>query len=205
MSKPVIAIDIDDVIASSTEALRLLVNERFNASLEPEHYRVAGEYWGYYERVWQEHGVATDIDYDAVQSEMVVDQSHVPLLPGASFAIGQLSKKYDIALVTARNFTWEKATLEWLEEHFGDVFIGVHFAGNKHRTTDKTKGELCKDVGAFLLIDDNADHCRSALAAGLDAILFGDYGWQHNKKDGLTNCIDWPEVLEYLENGQAVR
>lgn len=39
-SKLIIAIDIDDVIAASTESLRLAVNERHNAALTPEHYEI---------------------------------------------------------------------------------------------------------------------------------------------------------------------
>lgn len=199
MTKPIIALDIDDVIASSTEALREQVNRRYKQSLKIEDYTsLEADYWGYYERVWEAHGLQ-GIKYNDLQSDMMIDQSHVPLLPGASFAIAQISSKYHIALVTARDRTWENATLDWLKLHFGDVFVGVHFAGNKY-DGDITKGELCKDVGASLLIDDNIDHCKSALDAGLETILFGNYGWHKGRdKEGIVHCQDWPAVLEFLD------
>lgn len=195
MPKKTIAIDIDDVIAASTEALRLAVNARHGASLEPHHYKVSDEYWGYYERVWESHGLA--VDFDDLHEDMAVDQSHVPLLPGASFAIGELSKLFNLVLVTARDSAWEESTLQWLKMHFGDVFTSLHFAGRARDAKARSKGELCKEVGAFLLIDDNPGHCRSAIEHGLEAVLFGEYGW-HVNTDGIKNCKDWPELVEYL-------
>lgn len=197
-SKQIIAIDIDDVIAASTESLRLAVNERHNAALTPEHYQIDADYWGYYERVWEMHGL--EVDFDDLNQDMAHDQSHVPLLPGATFAIGELSKKFDIVLVTSRDPAWEKATLEWLKRHFGDVFSAVHFAGNSKHNGTLSKGELCKQAGAFLLIDDNPEHCRSAIEHGLEAVLFGSYGW-HTSTQGLHICQDWPQLLEYI-NGR---
>lgn len=198
MTRQILAIDIDDVIADSTESLRIEVNRRLGTELQREHYRVEGEYWGYYERVWSTHGIADRVPMRQLDDQMLEDQSHVPLLPGASFAIGEISKRYDIAIVTARNPAWEQETLRWLQTHFGDVFISVHFAGNRHLPSGQTKGELCKDVGAFMLIDDNPGHCKSALDVGLETILFGEYGWHYDIPEAAVRCKDWPEVLERL-------
>lgn len=195
MNKPIIAIDIDDVVADSTESLRQTVNSRLSINLSREDYVIDADYWGYYERVWENHGI-TDVDYDDLHSEMAIDQSHVPLLPGAAFAIGEISKRFDIAMVTARSLKWEKATLEWLKKHFGEGFLSVHFAGSK---SGKSKGELCSDIGAKILIDDNVGHCISAKDNGMGAILFGDYGWQKGDMTDIVRCKDWPEVLRYLD------
>lgn len=199
MKRQIIAVDIDDVLAAGTESLRLLVNQRLGVNLTREHYSIAGEYWGYYERVWNMHGLAEKVSMPELNQEMVRDQSHVPLLPDASFAISELSKRFDIAVVTARDAAWEEATLAWLRRNFGDVFIGVHFAGNRRDARARTKGQLCREVGAFLLIDDNIDHCRSAVAEGLEAILFGDYGWHQDVPDDITRCKNWPQVLEFID------
>lgn len=199
--KEIIAIDIDDVIAHSTEALRISVNERYDVNLTAQDYVLSddGDYWGYYERVWAAHGLH-QVSYSELHDEMAIDQAHVPLLPGASFAIGELSKEFDIILITARDPSWERATRKWLTGHFGDVFRSVNFAGrSKHGANVQTKGELCKELGAQLLIDDNPEHCRSALEFGVEAILFGDFGWHNNKTTGLQVCKDWPAVLEYLD------
>ncbi len=195
MTKPIIAIDIDDVIADSTETLRVRVNKRTGAQLGPEHYKVPNQgYWGYYERIWKSHGI--DINYSDLEKEMEEDQSHVPLLAGAAFALGELSKKYQWIIITSRPHTWEPKTKEWLKTQLGDIFVSIHFTEKDDEK--KSKGQLCKELGAEWLIDDNIEHCQSAKNEGIKAVLFGDYGWHHEAPADLVKCKDWPALLEYL-------
>jgi 5'(3')-deoxyribonucleotidase len=198
MSRQTIAIDIDDVLADSTNTLRLLVNARTNSDLTTEDYRVSGEYWGYYERVWAEHGLSDRIKFSDFEKEMEIDQSHVPLLPSAEFAIRELSRQYHVVLVTARNIEWERATKQWLKLHFGDNDIAVHYTGHRSADDYRSKGQLCKELGAFLMIDDNPGHCKAVMDEGIKAVLFGEYGWHGETPDGVVKCKDWPAVLEYI-------
>jgi 5'(3')-deoxyribonucleotidase len=198
MKKPVIAVDIDDVIADSTDSFRREANKRFGVELTKEHYQVEGDYWGYYERVWRSHGLGNQISHDDLGDEMVKDQSHVPLLAGASIALAELSGKFDIVLITSRDPKWEAATHKWLNEHFGDLFRGIYFA--EKDSNKRTKGEICVNLGAFWLIDDNPEHCQSALDKGVKSILFGQYGWHHSAPANMVRCKDWPAVLEYFDD-----
>lgn len=197
---PILAIDIDDTIAASTDALRVDINRRFSISIPAESYRVAGEYWGYYERVWEAHGVADEIRYADHLSDMAIDQSQVPLLTGADMAIHELSNYFRIVLITSRDVSLELATRAWFKNHFADINIDLYFTNNHRDTSALTKGQLCAKLGAKLLIDDNVEHCNSALAQGVDAVLFGDYGWHIDKVTKATICKDWPAVLEYLHD-----
>ena len=52
MDKPIIAVDIDDVLADSTDALRRVINERLGVNLTPEDYLIKEDYWDHYEEVW---------------------------------------------------------------------------------------------------------------------------------------------------------
>jgi FMN phosphatase YigB (HAD superfamily) len=195
----IIALDLDDVIADSTEALRLIVNQRINAQLTAEDYKTTGgDYRGYYDRVWMRHGVADKVKYADLLDEMEGDQSHVPVLPGAAFALGELSKRFKLVIITARNQDWEKATKAWLAQQFGDTFDTIHFAHGKDPDS-KTKGQLCREVGASWLIDDNPVHCVSAQEVGVTPLLFGQYGWHQDVPANVVNCKDWPAVLEYFD------
>lgn len=195
MSKKVIAVDIDDVIADSTDTMRRRVNARTGSNLAIEHYQVPHEgYWGYYERVWKTHGV--DISYDDLAEEMEADQSHVPLLAGASFALSELASKYTLLIITSRPHTWQPETEDWLKSKFGDTFISFHFTDSGKEK--KTKGQICKELDVDWLIDDNPEHCQSAINEGVGAILFGNYGWHHKAPKHLIKCKDWPAVLEYF-------
>lgn len=195
MSKPIIAVDIDDVISDSTDAMRRRVNRRTGNNLEAKHYKVPHEgYWGYYERVWKTHGV--NISYDDLAEEMEADQSHVPLLAGASFALSELSRKYELIIITARPESWKAKTKDWLEENLGTIFQSIHFTGDGE--SKKSKGYICKALGASWLIDDNPEHCQSAIDEGIEVVLFGEYGWHHKAPEHIPRCKDWPAVLEYF-------
>ena len=201
MAKKIIAIDIDDVLAESTEAFRKKVNQYAGINLKPEDYKVEGPYWSYYESVWRAHNVAHLIDADLLHQQMHFDQSHIPLMPGAEFAINELQKRFDVILVTARDPEWKQATDKWLKEQFGTKKPALYFS-EAHKGIDgaKTKGEICQDVGASWMIDDNPEHCQTVLDKGIKAILFGEYGWHVSVPKPVVRCKDWQAVLEYFEN-----
>jgi 5'(3')-deoxyribonucleotidase len=203
MSKPIIAVDIDDVIADTTDAIRLWGNAKSGIEMTKEHYSIPGEYWGYYERVWEQKGLNGVLIYDDAESSLIADELEVPLLAGASFAIKELQKQYSVVLITSRTPLMEPVTRRWIDEHFAGLDIQLYFAKNPKNAVGpaKTKGQLCKELGAFLLIDDNVDHCQSVLDERLEAVLFGDYGWQTGLPKGAVRCNDWPAVLEYM-NGR---
>jgi 5'(3')-deoxyribonucleotidase len=199
MRKPTIAIDIDDVVAEGTNALIDSINKQHNTTLTPSDYHnVGGDFNGYYERVWNAHGLAGVAKYDDVAKEMIADQSHVPLLADAEFAISELAKQFHVIFITARPPEWEVATRQWFSQHLGSNEIELYFAGNYHDTTALTKGELAVQLNAELLIDDNIKNCQSALDNNLKAILFGNYGWQNEAPTDMIRCEGWPAVLEYL-------
>lgn len=194
-----IAIDIDDVLADSTESIRQMVNKQTGLNLSREDYLKKGEYWGYYERVWIEHGLIDKVSFNDFEQEMEIDQSHVPLLPSAAFAIQELSRNYHVILVTARNIEWKEATRKWLDRHFDSDNIEVYYTGHRHSRDYRSKGGLCRELGVSLMIDDNPGHCQSVKDEGIDAILFGEYGWHFDLPEDLVRCKDWPAVLGYID------
>lgn len=199
MKKSIIAVDIDDTICQSLEAFRIRTNEFTGANLKPEDYRITGEYWGFYERVWDQHGLTGETTVQEVYEDLHTNQSLVPLLPGAELAINQLSKDFDIVLLTARDYKWEAATKMWLIEQFGQEAPEVYFSQGHRDTSSKNKGQICKELGAKWLIDDNVEHCITAIDEGIIAILYGEYGWQVDAPKALVKCRDWQAVLEYFD------
>ncbi|MEO5691180.1 MAG: hypothetical protein ABIQ64_03265 [Candidatus Saccharimonadales bacterium] len=198
MTRPLIAIDIDDTLADSTELIRLNVNNRYNVSISKEAYRSEGEYWGYYERVWAEHGIADLTLENFFDDEMVSEIMEVPLLPSALFAIKVLHKTFDIVLITSRRKERAAQTKKWVETSFGGITIDVHFSEAHKDESKMTKGQICTALGARYLIDDNVGHCESAINEGVTPLLFGEYGWQGSAPDTLFRCRDWPSVLDYF-------
>lgn len=199
MTKPIVALDIDDVLADFTESLRLRVNELTGADFTVDDYRMQADYWGYYERVWATHPATQAQTIGPFIAEISADHRRVPLLAGAEFGLSELAKRFKLVFITARPEVMHDSTRQWLRHHFADVPAEVHFT-NHTRTDEVTisKGEICERLGASYLIDDNVEHCVSAREHGITPILFGEYGWQHSIPEGLTRCKDWPMVVEYL-------
>lgn len=202
MSRKIIAIDIDDVIADSTESVRVQVNKLTGASLLKGHYRVPGSYSKYYEQVWERNGL-DKITFDDIHTNMTEDQFHVEVVNGALVALERLSYKFNLVLITSRDFGWEKATNSWLNKKFGFIFKEVIFSSNPKYGDDTSKGALCNSVDAKWLIDDRIEYCQSAVDSGVNAILFGQYGW-HNQdiSKQITRCKDWQEIMEFF-NGKS--
>jgi 5'(3')-deoxyribonucleotidase len=199
MNKPVIAIDVDDVLAKSTESLRLEVNRRLKTNLLPEHYEIPGPYWGYYEKVWSQHGLAGKVSLEELDPRMRVDQSHMLPYDNAHAVLKKLAIRFDLIVITARQEAWRFATITWIELNYPGIFSEVYFAGRKDTETPVTKGQLCKQKGVSWLIDDNAEHCESALEEGIDVVLFGEYGWNRDVGEHITRCRDWLAVGEYFD------
>jgi len=203
MYRPKIAVDVDDVLADSTESLRRLVNKKYNANLQREHYMVPGEYWGYYERVWQANGLGGTVVFEEVEQGMEIDQSHVAPHNNSSDVLQKLATSYDLVIITARNPKWEDATHTWLNQHFPEVFSQVIFCGRPDSVDYKTKGDLCSELGAEWLIDDSVLHCKSAIDKGVQPVLFGEYGWHADIPDKVIRCRDWQAVMEHFDARNA--
>jgi 5'(3')-deoxyribonucleotidase len=198
-SRPLIAIDIDDVIADTHGTSRLWIEERAGVPADYEVYETHTDYWDYYNRVIMTHG-DSPVRFEDFLGELVRDQSHMPLLAGAQFAIGELSKKYDIVLITARDPLLEPATRAWIDTHLGPE-VPLHLSNNPLvGGPKKSKGELCRELGVSVLIDDNAANCRSALDHGVSAMLFGRYAWQVDIPETTVKVADWPTVLERIDD-----
>jgi uncharacterized HAD superfamily protein len=197
MSKEKIAVDIDDVLSSSTDAVRVFVNSRFGVDLDEQHYRIEAEYWGYYESVWAQHGIDESSLMDDFHGGLTTDQSSISPVKGAPEAWKRLSQKYDLQLITSRPKEMQLETELWLKEHLDPVLVSPIFLGFG-QSSSKTKGEVCAELGIHYLIDDNINHCRGAAARGITAILFGDYGWQYRVAGNLVRCKNWAEVGEYF-------
>jgi 5'(3')-deoxyribonucleotidase len=198
--KKVIAIDIDDVLADSTELIRLTTNKMAGLDLKEHHYAVPGPYWSYYEHVLETNGVSDENLRKEIVADWISNHGKAAPVKGAIDALKQLSKNYRIVLITARDPKIRTDTEEWLKEHFTGLYEDLHVIGNfKVVDKPKSKGEVCLEVGASWLIDDNPEHCLSAIAHGIETVLFGEYGWHFNAPEHLTRCKDWRAVLEYFD------
>lgn len=184
MQRLVIAIDCDDVLVQTTAFLTNAYNKKYGtrATLAQSH-DPAYDIWQADEdeqiRRWglltQEEGYA-DLGPDPIEAQI----------------LHRIAKGHELHLVTARKEHEREFTQEMLDRELRGVFTSMEFVGWKG-----SKGEVCRSIGADVLIDDNIPHLRNAVKYGLPlrgAVLFGSYPWQGELPQDMVRCLDWNEV-----------
>jgi 5'(3')-deoxyribonucleotidase len=198
-NKPIIAVDIDDVLKESASVIIEYSNRRWGMNLTIDDYT---EHWG---KMWK----IDDDEWRLRNYEVGAEGTlvHGKPLDTAKQVLLELSATYELVITTSRQEVISKPTLAWLEEHFKDVFASVHFAriwddseSDVNQKAQATKGTLLKQIGARYLIDDQTKHCVAAAEKGIAALLFGDYPWNRHDvlPDGVTRVKDWKAVEEYF-------
>jgi 5'(3')-deoxyribonucleotidase len=191
--KPVIAVDIDDVLFPFVDGVAGYHNSLKGTTL------TAADFFTYnFSQVW---GISPAEADEVIGSFLGNENLELRPVDGAAGALGQLGRDFDIVLVTARNEIFEKETVQWLRCHLPDLFRHVIFAGNPHDGRPyRAKGVICQELGAQLLIDDHPSNLLSAAECGVDGVLFGSKAWSvlDNPSTRITSCVNWEAVLEYV-------
>jgi uncharacterized HAD superfamily protein len=133
-------------------------------------------------------------------------------IPHAQNAVRALAERYDLHVVTSRRYNIETVTRQWLHQHFPNCFKGVHFGNHFSVTGQRSipKSELCRTIGAQLLVDDNLDYAIDCSNNGTPVILFGDYPWNRghintNRPELVVKAPDWdqiPGAIDRILKGQ---
>ena len=194
MTREIIGIDVDDVVADHAAAFAEYSNVNHGTNISRDTYTERWDVlWNVYDRAEIERRAAEFHTPESAANYVVID--------GAQEALETLTKTYTLAVVTARPKEIVGATHDWLETHFKGVFSEVHFVPIWHPDNTLTKADICRKIKADYLIDDLVKHCNIAAQAGIKALLFGDYLWNRSDKvdDTVTRCKDWAAVLEYFD------
>lgn len=198
MPKPIIAIDIDDVLADYAAGFVAFSNQRWGTNLTVDDY---DEHWGDVWKVDLEEiqRRATTIHDERLVKDLMHKSEAVPVLE-------RLSKRFDLVIVTSRRIQNKDDTLAWLRLHYPMISTeAVTFSGFfdtiKEGSIHQTKGSIISSLGARYMIDDQLKHCLSAAERGVEALLFGDYGWNQANElpAGVTRVRDWASVGEFFD------
>lgn len=156
---------------------------------------------GYNEMV----GVAREeaINLNKLHFQRLALPLEIPPVAGSQLAIAKLAKRFDLAVVTARQPEYRHLIQPYLDRYFPDI-KEVNF-GNYYalKGNSKRKSEICQESGIDLLVDDTFTSCLDCAENGIDAILFGDYPWNRLEPEQIlpSNVIplpNWASVLQFL-------
>lgn len=198
MKRLVIAIDCDDVLLPSAEAIVSHYNKEYGTSVHVD------QFYNEDPALWA--AIDREEKYDRVRQYFRSDAftKEVEPFSDAVEAIGKLAKDHELHLVTGRSQTVDMVTTVMVEKYFTGKFASVEHTGSVKQsdgsTARRTKGEVCLAINADILIDDNLEHAKSVLESGTEhVLLYGDYGW--NRGEGLLGvirCKNWGDVMSRI-------
>ncbi|HEX7368353.1 MAG TPA: hypothetical protein VF261_01700 [Candidatus Saccharimonadales bacterium] len=199
--RPIIAVDIDDVLAAEAPFVIAYSNEHWGYNFTLDDYQ---EFWGAMWNVSGEESARRAAELHAPG----VEGSYQPITR-AREALEHLRERFDLVVVTSRRESVHQETLDWLDRYIGTgVFSQVVFSGiwdsGKVGAEKMTKTDILRSIGARYLIDDQPKHCYSAAAGSIRAILFGEYPWNSGAgapalPPGVVRCRDWQAVQGYFD------
>lgn len=199
MRRLVIAIDCDDVLLPSSEAIVTYYNREYGTDVHVDNF---------YERNPGQWGVESlDDVYERIRLYFQSDAFPKEVKPfdDAIEAVRLLSTNHELHLVTGRGPAVEAVTHAMVDSYFNGQFVSVEHTGAYLRGDGtmgrRTKGEVCAAIGADMLIDDNLDHARSVLESGIETVLlYGQYAWTKKEElAGAIRCETWSDILMQIE------
>ena len=184
----VIVIDADDVTYPLKEPYYEYLEKRFDKKLDwkKDHYHLAKEL----NLTWEEE---TILYYEFTQTD---EYRNIKPFPGAVEGIKRLRKISDLVVITSRPIyleesTWESFFRDFPKDTFSDIKLGNHYNfKDPNRYDSKGKFEMCREVGAKLIIDDLKKYANK-LSQTIPVILY-DQPWNQNfEKENVYRAGNW--------------
>lgn len=188
----IIAVDLDDVLADSLVSFIEFHNKSYQTELKPESftsYSIKDIF-----KISEEEEAKRLEEFDnsihSVDIKPMIDSVDV---------IKNLSKKHKIIVITSRPKTIKNETEKWIKKYFSSI-KEIYFTKEHYLGKTKTKTEICKEINAEIIIEDNLGWAENCAENGIRVLLF-NYPWnQREKLHPLIKRVNsWKEILEILE------
>ena len=186
----VIAMDCDDLLLPGVYTMLKFYKKKYNFEVNPARF---------YDGTPEDWGVGGDLELqkriEMYYKRRKTARDLITPFPEAVEKVGKwAAKNHELHLLTARSHFVEPVTKKMVDLHFNGLFKSIIHTNGFGAGPRATKGEVCRDLNADLLIDDHIHHCENALDNGVpNGIVFGDYEWNQSSKlrKGLVRCINW--------------
>lgn len=197
MSKPIIAVDIDDVLSRTADKIIAYGNKTWG------HIHTLDDFTEKLQDMWQVDESEAQRRWLEYMDSGVFETYDV--IPQAKDVLRYLSDRYRIIAVTSRRVSLMGVTEEWLAVNYAgiieEVVPALIFGEGKKDSHLLTKAEVLQKVAADYHIDDQPKHCIGAASVGITGILYGGYPWNRDVEipDGVVRCDDWQAIKEYFD------
>lgn len=186
-----IGIDCDDVLLDSYTSLNDFHNDRYGTNHRREDIRS----W-LIENTWgctpAEALARVEAWYDSPWHPKIAP------MPGAVAAVTALAEHHELHMITGRPGRVRDVTVELVRSHFPGVFEEMHFS-NHFKANARSKGDICRELGIAVMIEDALGHARAVAEAGVLVLLF-DSPWNQEPATGFVRRVfGWSGVLQAID------
>eukprot|EP01084_Bolivina_argentea_P312233 540541_1 len=215
--KPVIAVDLDEVLCHFVPHLAEFINHERPACCSPTSLPLsATDFFSYkFYEVWG--GTQEDSDnlmqlffasrfFIGDENEMNnAPREGVQPIQGAREILQKHLANFEFHVVTSRHTELEDETRRWINIHYPKIFSGVHLGNHYGKSGEMiSKPEVCREINAQLLIDDCLQFVQMCGNEDIPTLLFQSYPWNMCDKECLPpKCCrvgGWDEVGRILES-----
>jgi len=216
MYRDTIAIDIDEVLGAFLESLCLHINEKGFEGCSVSSSTSSASATSSKTSPWTPEDFSSyhfndawGIDETSAHATMArfFSSSHfaeIKPLVGAKEVLLKHKQHFRFIVVTSRNSNLGDQTREWLNKHFDGCFEDVMFGSAYGPGERRTKSEMCKEINAIMLVDDNPHYAAEASPVLKTSVLFGDYAWNRNPigvslPSNILRLNDWKTLDRVLD------
>lgn len=178
-ARPILGVDIDNVLAESDACLRAMIRTRFGIALEEED--ITRYDYGAY-------GVTEEQLIEVFRAFNAETCRTLKVVHGAKTGLVRLSRRYEIALVTSRNQASKASTEYWLRRK-GLPFDQLHFNDEKHAL----------GIPYHAFIEDRYEQAHRIAETGASVYLF-TRPWNAAPlvHPNVRRVDTWAEILAHL-------
>lgn len=185
----IIAVDVDDVLAETAQALIDWSNQQFGSALTLDHFS-------------EQLTVLWGVDHAEAERRwlLVCDELLPNVRPLTTAADINRNRPDNVQLLplTSRRKAFEAMTDKWVQQHYPGIFLPAKSADLPWQTDPQThlltKAAAVTRHGAVGIIDDQPKHVLAVHSAGGTGICYGDYHWNRDLPDYVPRGHTWDQI-----------
>ncbi|KAG6520185.1 hypothetical protein ZIOFF_017223 [Zingiber officinale] len=132
-------------------------------------------------------------------NQFIADHATPPIIPSLNIMFTTSAR--------SRQNVIRDQTVEWIEKYFPGLFREIHFGNHfSLHGASRSKSDICRCLGAQVLIDDNPRYALECAEIGMKVLLFdyqSSYPWSRTGSATahpmVTEVHDWREVEDKLQ------
>ncbi len=190
--------DCDDVLIPFIYPAVEHYNLTYNADVDVAHFYDGPEHWGVDDLSIAAGRVQVYMRDKIVNSP----QDFINPNPDAVEVVHSLSRVHRQFIITGRSDFMQPMTNEMVDTHFADKFYKIIHTNHFDEHISRTKGSVCLEESADVLVDDGLLHCESAVEEGeVEVALLLDEPWNRDRTlhPKIIRCANLWVVREEIQ------